>query len=72
MSDQEYRGTEYGGTEYTPITVDFIKRESDNAILIVYADDDYWIPMSQVERIDRTVPPVLWIAAWLCKKEGFI
>lgn len=52
-----------------------IVHETDNAILIRYADIEDWIPLSQVSKITRHIEPgrsSIVAAEWILNKKGFV
>ena len=47
------------------------KHETSKALLIVYDDEEYWIPLSQVEEIHRAEGRIV-MSAWIAKQKGFL
>ena len=48
-------------------------RETDKAILATIDDTDYWIPLSQVHKIERSPNKgcdKLVVSAWIAKEKG--
>lgn len=52
-----------------------VKRETDNAVLIVHHDtgEEVWIPLSQVEEIhrDRDGRGAITMSDWIARQKGF-
>ncbi len=52
------------------LTYDRIKRESDSAILVVFGDEQEWIPISQIRNKYFRDEDVIDIPRWLVEKKG--
>lgn len=59
--------------EQVRIDVEEIKRETDAAILVLYNDEDVWIPLSQVHSIHRDPDRLhLYVTPWIAKQKGLV
>ncbi len=63
-----------GRSNYVHLEDCEIKRETDLAFLVVYQDEDYWIPKSQVKNPDDYAQGddgvTLSVTEWIAEQKG--
>ncbi len=63
------------GTKLVEIEIDYVKHDTDNAMLIVVEDKEYWIPKSKIEdqsQDDNDVITGIFIPEWLAIEKGLV
>jgi hypothetical protein len=56
--------------DYTPVWIDEVRARTDGAVLCAVDGREIWIPLSNVEDADVTIPGVMQVRSWLARKEN--
>ena len=55
--------------EWVDIEFDLLKKETPRAILVLIDDKDYWIPKSQIRRVEGNW---VMVTEWIAEEKGLI